>query len=37
MREIAFKLAFKAPAYFSRLFSKNASLSPTQYRQLELV
>lgn len=36
VREIAFELGFEDPAYFSRLFSKNAGLSPAQYRQLEL-
>jgi len=37
VREIAFELGFEDPAYFSRLFSKNAGVSPAQYRQLELV
>lgn len=36
VREIAFELGFEDPAYFSRLFSKNAGISPAQYRQLEL-
>jgi len=36
VREIAFELGFEDPAYFSRLFSKNAGISPTQYRRLEL-
>ena len=36
VREIAFELGFEDPAYFSRLFSKNAGVSPAQYRQLEL-
>ncbi len=37
VREIAFELGFEDPAYFSRLFSKNAGVSPAKYRQLELV
>lgn len=36
IKEIAFELGFDDPAYFSRLFSKNAGASPAQYRQLEL-
>ncbi len=36
VKEIAFELGFEDPAYFSRLFSKNAGNSPAQYRQQEL-
>ncbi len=36
VKEIAFELGFDDPAYFSRLFSKNAGASPAQYRQQEL-
>ncbi|MEM6316728.1 MAG: helix-turn-helix domain-containing protein [Bacteroidota bacterium] len=32
IKEIAFELGFDDPAYFSRLFAKNAGLSPNQYR-----
>ena len=33
IKEIAFELGFEDPAYFSRLFSKNAGTSPAHYRQ----
>jgi len=36
VREIAFELGFEDAAYFSRLFSKNAGISPANYRQQEL-
>lgn len=37
VKEIAFELGFDDPAYFSRLFSKNAGASPAKYRQLSIV
>lgn len=33
IKEIAFELGFEDPAYFSRLFSKNADVSPAAYRK----
>lgn len=35
IKEIAFELGFEDPAYFSRLFSKNAGNSPAKYRRRE--
>jgi len=34
IKEIAFELGFDDPAYFSRLFSKNTTLSPSEFRTL---
>ena len=34
IKEIAFELGFDDPAYFSRLFSKNTTLSPSEFRAL---
>jgi AraC family transcriptional activator of pobA len=31
--EIAYKLGFKYPQYFSKMFKKNTTMSPIEYRQ----
>ncbi len=35
IKEIAFKLGFEDPYYFSRLFKEKTAMSPSQYREVE--
>ncbi|TXI85585.1 MAG: AraC family transcriptional regulator, partial [Cupriavidus sp.] len=36
LKEIAFEVGFEDPAYFTRLFTRLAGISPSEYRKLLL-